>query len=56
MTAEQAGRFACEIEDHDASADDTPRVAIPDGKGGRVLVCEACLREMFETVIKPLVH
>lgn len=45
--------YECEIDEHDRRFDRTAVASLPDGKGGTFLICEACLKDIFESAVKP---
>lgn len=45
--------YECEIDEHDPRFDRTAVVNLPDGKGGTFMICEACMKDIFESVVKP---
>ena len=45
--------FECEIDEHDTQFDRTAVVCLPIREGVTCLVCEACLKDMFESAVKP---
>ena len=47
----KASDFFCEVEDHTPGDDPTGDIFIPDGDR-QCVICKACLKEMFENVMR----